>query len=278
LVTRPDGTEDLEQIPLTLEDVLHPLEGDHIVQSDAHNNDRAYLQGVFKARLQHDTTAVVLADCGVNFNLPKIKPICPDIAVFFGVNRQITWNILNVAAENARPALIIEVTSKSTRSNDLGKKFDYYHRAKVPVYVIADAVGLGPKRRIKLLAFQYERKAYKPVELAADGRIYLEAVRVWLGVTRDLETRILRLACYEPGSDLELGDYVATRRELLAARMLVESEGRRADEERRRADEERRRADEERRRADEERHRADNALARIRELEAELKQARSRKV
>ena len=30
---------------------------------------------------------------------------------------------------------------RSTRKNDLGVKLNYYHRAKVPVYVIADATG-----------------------------------------------------------------------------------------------------------------------------------------
>jgi hypothetical protein len=42
-VPKPDGTEALEQVPLTLEDVLHPELGDTIVQTDAHDSDRAYL-------------------------------------------------------------------------------------------------------------------------------------------------------------------------------------------------------------------------------------------
>ena len=31
-----DGTLVVEQVPLTLEDVLHPQEGDYVIQSDAH--------------------------------------------------------------------------------------------------------------------------------------------------------------------------------------------------------------------------------------------------
>ena len=51
------------------------------------------------------------------------------------------WATLDVAAEGARPALVVEVTSPSTRENDLGTKPDFYHRAGVPLYVIADVAG-----------------------------------------------------------------------------------------------------------------------------------------
>ena len=35
----PDGEETLDQIPLSLEDVLFPEMGDFIVRTDAHNSD-----------------------------------------------------------------------------------------------------------------------------------------------------------------------------------------------------------------------------------------------
>ena len=46
----PDGEETLDQIPLSLEDVLFPETGDFIVQTDAHNSDLTYLKDVFKPR------------------------------------------------------------------------------------------------------------------------------------------------------------------------------------------------------------------------------------
>src|SRR6516165_8904 len=137
-ITQPDGTEALDQVPLTLEDVLHPELGDFIVQTDAHDNDRAYLKSVFKARLSRNRTAAVLSDCRVDWNVPGIRPLGPDVAVFFGVRRFIDWATFDVAAEGARPILVIEVTSPETRANDIGIKVDYYHRARVPLYVIAD--------------------------------------------------------------------------------------------------------------------------------------------
>ncbi len=101
--TNPDGTETVEQVPLTLENVLHPEDGDYIVETDAHDSDRAYLKEAFKVRLDHDRTAVVLSDCLVDWNLPGVKPLCPDVAVFFGVKRHIDWSILNVASGRGPP-------------------------------------------------------------------------------------------------------------------------------------------------------------------------------
>src|SRR5437016_1022198 len=91
-VTRPDGAEEFDQVPLTLEDVLFPEEGDFIVQSDPHDSDRGYLKAVFKARLGDDPTAVVLSDCRVDWNIPRVRPLGPDVAVFFGVRRRILWS------------------------------------------------------------------------------------------------------------------------------------------------------------------------------------------
>ena len=82
-----------------------------------------------------------VSDCRVDWNLPGVRPLGPDIAVFLDVERHKNWATLDVAAEGARPALVVEVTSPSTRKNDLGIKFDFYHRARVPLYVIADANG-----------------------------------------------------------------------------------------------------------------------------------------
>ena len=45
-VTKPDGEVDFEQVPLTLEDALHPELGDYVVSSHAHELDCKYLQDV----------------------------------------------------------------------------------------------------------------------------------------------------------------------------------------------------------------------------------------
>ena len=183
--TNPDSTETVEQVPLTLENVLHPEDGDYIVETDAHDSDRAYLKEAFKVRLDHDRTAVVLSDCLVDWNLPRVKPLCPDIAVFFGVKRHIDWSILNVAREGARPALVIEITSPSTRSNDVVTKVDYYHSARVPLYIIADVLeGDEKERPIELIGYRRTPTRYKRIKPDDRGWIWLGPLRLWLGLTR----------------------------------------------------------------------------------------------
>lgn len=216
-VTRPDGKEALETIPLSLEDVLHPHDGDFIVQTDAHNGDRDYLYEVFKARLKDEKTAAVLADCGVDLNIPGVRPVCPDIAVFSHVKRRFDWLVFNVAAEGARPRLVVEITSRSTRKNDLDVKLEYYERAKVPCYLIADAVGRGEARRVELICYRNSRRGFRRVAPDENGRVHLDFVNLDIGVTRDRRTGYQRLACYDPETGEELGDYVAVEEAAAAA-------------------------------------------------------------
>jgi colicin import membrane protein len=208
-VRGPGGKESLEQVPLTLEDVLHPETGDFIVQSDPHDDDVSYLKYVFKWRLVGNPRTAVVSDCRVDWNLPGIRPLGPDVAVFFDVKKRKLWATLNVAAERVKPALVAEVTSPDTRKNDLEIKVDYYHRARVPLYVIADAIQEdGEKRRLRLIGYRYTRPGFRKIAPDAGGRLWLEPVGVWLGVTQDRQLGYDRLACYDPANGQEIGDYI----------------------------------------------------------------------
>ena len=48
----------------------------------------------------------------------------------------------------------------------------------MPLYLIADAVGRGAKRRVELIGRQYARKGYKLITPGEHGRIYLEPVGI----------------------------------------------------------------------------------------------------
>jgi hypothetical protein len=253
-----DGSESMDLVPLTLEDALHPEDGDHIVHSDSHDDDLKYLKNVFKSLLADDPQAVVLSDYGVDLNLPGVRPICPDIAVFFDVRARRDWKVFDVEAEHARFALVVEVTSESTRSNDVVAKFDYYHRAAIPTYVIADVrIESEHVRRLELIAYRHTSKRYERVAPNADGRIWLDAVGVWLGISQDPDTGIDRIACFDPATNSQIGDYTA-----ITKARAVEIEARIRAETQAGAEAEARAAAE---------ARAVAAEARIRELEAALK-------
>jgi colicin import membrane protein len=226
-VLRPDGTEDLDQVPLTLEDVLHPKEGDHIVNSQEHADDVIYLRDVSGAQLIDDPHAAVLCDVGVDFNLPRIRPLCPDLAVFFGIARRRGWSIFDVKAERAKCALVIEVTSDSTRQNDFGRKFKYYYRAGVAMYVIVNEFKENKThRRLELIGYRYAPGRYEKIPLSADGRIWLEALGVWLGVSPQSVTGGDRVACFDPATNEEIADYAA----ITKARNLAEAKAAQAQQ------------------------------------------------
>jgi hypothetical protein len=261
-IQEPDGTERVEQVPLTLEDVLHPEFGYEIMQNDPHVGDTTYLRIVFKSRLPTDSQILVLTDCSVDFNLPGVKPVCPDIAVFFGATEPRLWITVGVRADRLQPALMIEVTSPNTRSNDVEKKFDYYHRARVPLYVIADTVlEIENRRRLNLIAYRYTPSRYEPIEPDTEGHIWLDPIGVWLGIVVDEVTASDRLACFDPVTKQEIGDYTAIAQahaDEMEARVRAEA-----------------RADAAEARANSEAQARAAALARILELEAALKKQSS---
>jgi colicin import membrane protein len=152
-VQQPDGAVELQQVPLSLEDVLFPEVGDFIAQTVGHDSDLNYLASIFRARLANDASAVVLHDCRTDWNLPGVRPLGPDIAVFLGLSRYTDWATFDVGEEGAQPALVVEVTSPDTRSHGVGPKVEYYHRARVPLYVIADVEENEQERHVELIGY-----------------------------------------------------------------------------------------------------------------------------
>ena len=278
-VRGPDGTETLDQVPLTLEDVLFPETGDFIVQTDLHDTDSSYLKYVFNARLAGDPQAVAVSDCRVDWNIPGVRPLGPDIAVFFGVKRRKDWATLDVAAEGARPALVVEVTSTGTRKNDVEIKPDFYHRARVPLYVIADVVEEDEEtRHVELIGYRYAPAGYQRIAPDARGWIWLDPLGLWLGVVQDPRLGCDRLACFDAQTGQEIGDYESISQALAAATARAEAEAgaREQAEARAQAESEARtqaeaRAQVEARRAEAESDAREQAEARVRELEEAIR-------
>lgn len=211
--TDEHGGDRFEQVPLTLEDVLHPQEEDFIVHSEAHEWRNVYLYDLFRARVVDDPTAVVLHDCRVAWDVPGLRAHGPDIAVIVGVRERKNWATFDVAVEGMRPALIVEVTSPETASLDRSNKVDGYERAGVPLYVIVDTA-LPQRSAIRLLAYALTERGYQPYPADARGRLWLSPVRLWLGVADD------EIICYDE-ADQPIGDYTALTAALAAAEQRI---------------------------------------------------------
>jgi Uma2 family endonuclease len=267
--TRPDGTTYSEQVPLTSWDVLHPQEDDFIVANDAHDRIRLYLKAVFRWRLADRPGGwLVLGDHRVDWQTAGLIPHGPDVTVLSGSG---PWDphrgTYPVRDMGATPALVVEITSPSTREKDLDEKVTHYWRAGVPQYVIIDSREEDAGWQVVFLAYTPGPSGPVRAVLREPNRAWLPALDLWLAAEGD------QVVCLLPDGT-PVGDFTEAMRELQAAERRAEAERRRADAERRRADEERRLREAERRRADAEQQRADAAERRTNELEAELRRLR----
>ena len=198
-----DGRPDLEQVALTAEDLLYPEEGDCAMYSQNHQLDCDYLQDIFRARLAGDPGALVLADIRVDWQA-GLRPNGPDVAVFFAVGERRNWATFRAGDEGAERVLVVEVVSADdpeVRHNDTVKKVAQYHQGGVRTYVIVDDLGRGGPRQLRLVGYRWEPSGHEPMVPDDRGRLWLEAVRVWLRIDGD------RVACDDPDTGRRFGDY-----------------------------------------------------------------------
>jgi Uma2 family endonuclease len=260
LRAQPDGTLRSEMLPLTLWDVLHPQEGDHITQSIRHQKEVRYLTDVIEKRAKQYERALVLSDTAIYWDTPGLSHHSPDVAVIFGLRRILEqYTSFSVSYEAARPELIIEVVSPHARSNDTFTKLLEYRAAGVPTYVIIDREKEDDWPTIR--AYRLEEGLYKPLALDDRDCLLLPMLNLRLCANQN------RITLYDAVTGAEMGDYDAISDALEAearARQKAEDEARLAKEKaeeaeaaRLRAEGEQRKAEDERRKAEDEKHKAE---------------------
>jgi Uma2 family endonuclease len=238
--------EEIVQVPLTYNDMLHPEEGDIVTHTPLHHRICAYLVAVIEAWARSQPGVVVLPDVRIEWDIPDLQAHGPDVAVIFGVRERQNWGTFFVAKEGVRPALIIEVTSPKTRKGDLVDKVDEYAIAGVPLYVIVDFMQRPGKSVARLLGYQLVNDAYQSLALNEQGRLWLAPVQRWIGIEGD------HVVCYD-----EAGQALPDYSDLAEARSAAEA-----------------RADQAEAAAHTEAIARAEAEARLRELEAELRRLR----
>ncbi len=178
----PDGADVWEQVPLTQEDVLHPQEEDFIANNGAHDQNCHYLKSVLLAQVADDPTAQVNLDVRTDWGVEGLKAHGPDLVVFRGLKEP--WDVQRgtfmVAETGARPVLVIEVTSPSTRAHDLDAKVIQYHKAGVPLYAIVDTCEEQGVPQVRLMVHRSIPEGFVRVLPNEKGWVWLEPVGVWL--------------------------------------------------------------------------------------------------
>jgi Uma2 family endonuclease len=156
------------------------------------------------------------------------RNICPDLFVALKVTSNRDRRIYKVWDEGKGPDLVIEVTSKKTRREDTGPKFELYRDVlKVREYFLFDP--FEEYLKPSLQGYRLARGRYKPIA-AVEGRIPSEV----LGLHLERDGNDLRL--YNPRTRVwertseevtkALGTSETARREADAARREAEAKSR----------------------------------------------------
>jgi Uma2 family endonuclease len=204
----PDGRTELERVPLTLEDVLHPKEGDVIPERTLHEKERAYLAGVFRSRPPAEPVVHVTFDCLIDWGVEGLRDTSPDVAVFAGLREgpDLDAGTFHLLPSGGRCLLTVELVSPDTRENDVVRKVEEYYQAGVPLYLIVDQEREGGPRR--LIVYRSGPQRFEEVPLDEHGRFRLAAFQLWVSVREG------RVVCHDVETGRELGDYAQISREL----------------------------------------------------------------
>jgi len=204
-----NGKEQIDQMPLTLEDFLYPEEGDFRVQSLAHQKDCSYLFWALLDHLRPRQDAIALCDVRVDWSGDEVRPLGPDVVVFFGKpGMNPTAGTFYREDFEARPVFVIEVTSPSTRTKDIDDKVDLYWKARVPLYLIVDTLSEegADVREMELIGYQAGLKGYERITPDDRGRMQLSPLPLWLVLQNG------RVALEHQNGD-EVGDYLSIAEE-----------------------------------------------------------------
>ncbi len=216
-------------------------DGKPMAETDVHRDLMLDLIGTLQVRLADDPMAYVSGNLLLFYEEGnRRKHVSPDVFVVLGVEKKrrehyLTW------LEGRGPDLVIELTSKSTKSEDIHKKMDLYRDVlRVPEYFLFDP--FEDYLRPSMQGYRLAGGRYEPIAWV-DGR---------------LPSAVLGLHLERDGIALRLRDPATGRR--------LPTLGERAD----RAEAERHRAEAERLRAEAERLRAEQAEAEVARLLREL--------
>lgn len=177
-----DGSEVIEQIPLTRWDVLHPQEDDFIVQNENHTRDCQYLKQVLQVYFKDKKDVLVLCDHRIDWQVPGIIPHGPDIVVLSELKKP--WDpekgTFPVADMGAKVLVAVEVVSQSTYETDYEEKVHEYFRSNIPYYLIVDARRIDRNEdKIVLLGFRATSKGYVAMKVEKGKGIWIPSVSLW---------------------------------------------------------------------------------------------------
>lgn len=232
-VRLPSGEVIVQQIPLTVNDLLDPQLGDEVTQSDPHFTLVHLVVDLFRRFYESRQDVFVSSDLKMLWGIPGLQEPSPDIAVIPGVRKKVDpdRSSFDVVREGTRPCLIIEVASSldaEVRRNDYDKKVRIYQRARIPEYVILDPPSSATQGRFLYLGYRLGSNGlYHPMEPDSQGRLLSETTGLLFFVD---ETSSLRVMDTVTGMLLRSGDDETQARKAAEERAALEAKAREAAE------------------------------------------------
>jgi Uma2 family endonuclease len=164
-------------------EVYYPSsDGKPMAESDWHWDETAEITHMLRDRYRHQPDVYVASDNFLYYveGDPR-KVVSPDVYVVFGVARR-QRPVYKLWEEGAAPAVVFEISSRSTRREDLVQKRDIYARLGVDEYYLCDP--LMDYLKPPLQGLQLDRAAgeYRPLVPDADGRLASArlGLRLWM--------------------------------------------------------------------------------------------------
>jgi Uma2 family endonuclease len=222
-------------------------DGKPMAETDHHRTLMEDLIRILKAWYEHQQRVYVSGNLLLFYvRGNKRRHISPDVFVVKGVPKGDRLNYI-VWEEGKGPYLVIELTSSSTRHEDVSRKFRLYQDVlKVKEYFLFDPH--GDYLQLRLQGYRLRGGKYQAVRVV-EGR---------------LPSRVLGLHLEADGENLRLYDPAAQR--------WLPTQDERIAQAQASLRQERQRAEQERQRAEQERQRADRLQARLRELGINLEE------
>ena len=208
-------------------DVCYPAsDGQPVAETDVHRTLMFELIGMLQAFFRTDPHVYISGNLFLYYQEGDPRQVvAPDVFVVQGVRNQ-PRRIYKLWEEGVVPAVVFELTSRSTRREDLRTKYDLYERLGVTEYFLFDP--LDEYLRPPCRGYRLQQGRYRPLAVGEDGALWSVA----LGLA--LHGRGEQLRLYDPARQR----WLPTPQEETAARRVaeeqasVEAEARRVAEER----------------------------------------------
>ena len=178
----------MSAIPFQREIVYPESDGEPMAETEFHLDETIYLIEALRERFRDTPDAYVCGDMFLYFKQGDPRSVVsPDVFLVKGVSKR-KRRVYKFWEEGGRgPCLVVEVTSDSTRDEDLVRKKSLYERLGVEEYVLYDPLGDYLEPRIQ--GFRLAGGRYEKISPEADGSLISRTG----GVTFRMEGQQIRI-------------------------------------------------------------------------------------